>query len=98
MTTTDTPLTDAKARELQHDTLVRGVDWRIIVDKALQHAYQLERELCSSKAEVDKLHTENQKLTELCETALYYHENDEIRSQTRKQLDQLNHNSNNKPS
>jgi hypothetical protein len=35
---------------------------------------------------------------ELCETALYYYENDEIRSQIRKQLDQLNHNSNNKPS
>lgn len=52
----------------------------------------------NAQAEIDKLHTENQKLTELCETDLYYHENDEIRSQTRKQLDQLNHNPNNKPS
>jgi hypothetical protein len=52
----------------------------------------------NAQAEIDKLHTKNQKLTELCEMALYYHENDEIRSQIRKQFDQLNHNSNNKPS
>ena len=37
----------------------------------------------------DPLQAENQKLRELCEMALYYYENDEIRSQIRSQLNQL---------
>lgn len=65
--TTDTPLTDAKAAQLQHDTLVRGVDWRIIVYKALQHGYQLERELSASKAEVERLQSQLERAVEIAE-------------------------------
>jgi chromosome segregation ATPase len=87
---TDTDNEVARLREL----LEKAEEQISMLTEVLEDTEQVRDSWCEAYTEArDDLEAtlnENQKLRELLEMALYYHENDDIRSQIRKQFDQLN--------